>query len=224
MKTSIFILFFLCSFFVFSQNKENSYPKYFEDQFYVGVQYNTLLFRPEQIKNNGVPFGFQIGFLKDIPINKQRNIGFAIGAGYSYETLRPSLAIRKNNGIFEFEANEEFTDYKYTLHAVEFPLEFRWRTSTPTNANFWRIYTGASFLYNFKNSAELDVNNNAVRFNNISQLQKTNIALYTSIGYGTLNLHLKYYLKPTFTDNTTTTDNQKIDFGQLKIGVLFYIL
>jgi len=224
MNLKLSILFCVFPLFLMSQDKKDIYAKYYEDQFYVGLQYNTLIFKSDATKNNGVPFSFQFGFIKDVPFNKQRNLALGIGVGYGYETLRPSVSITDNNGFFEFKANKNLSNYKYTSHNLEVPLEFRWRTSTSTNSSFWRIYTGTSLVYSFSNKAELDSNTTPISFRNIDELQKVNYSLYTSLGYGSLNFHIKYYLKPIFKDSVRTLDAQKLGFHQLKIGVMFYIL
>ncbi len=197
---------------------------YFEDQFYVGVQYNLLLNAKNGIKNTGVPYSFEAGFIKDIPINKRRNIGFGLGVGYSYDILRPNIASTQTNENIDFAIDIENASYKYLTHNLEIPIEFRWRTSTPSKYNFWRIYTGASYITSFSNTVETTISGETNRFRNIDELRKNNYTLYTSIGHGVWNFHVKYYLKSPFKSTSTTTNNQPLNFNQLKVGVMFYIL
>lgn len=224
MKIAVFISSFLFSFCLFAQENLSNENKYYEDQFYVGLQYNSLIRSTKGIENNGVPYSFEAGFIKDIPFNQQRNIGLGLGIGYSYDVLRPSISITENNSKFEFAIDENATAYRYETHNLEVPFEFRWRTSTATTYSFWRIYTGASFIYSFKNEVSLNAKNASTSFSDIDALNKINYTLYSSIGYGTWNFHIKYYLKSPFKNTITTLDNQKLNFNQLKIGVMFYIL
>lgn len=226
MKTNIFVLFFLSSFFLSSQEKEQDvYEKYYEDQFYFGIQYNSLLNTKHGIDNIGVPYSFEAGFIKDIPFNKKRNIGIGLGFGYSYDILRPNISISSGeNNNYNVNINTKLGGSKYLSHNVEFPFEFRWRTSTAKTYNFWRIYTGASFIYSFKNKTEISSGNNTTTFTDINIFNTNNYTLYTSIGYGTWNFHLKYYLKSPFKNSITTTNGNTLEFNQLKIGVMFYLL
>lgn len=224
MKNRFFVIWILAPIFLFAQEKVGVDSKYFEDQFYVGIQYNNLLNKTNDLENNGVPYSFNLGFIKDIPLNKQRNIAFGLGFGYSYDVLRPSVSVVENNNGFDFEINKDFNNYRYSSHSLEFPMEFRWRTSTASKYSFWRIYTGGSFVYNFSNKVKLDVQSSNLSFSDLEALNKTNYTIYTSIGHGVLNFHIKYYLKPFFKETESTIDNKKISFNQLKIGVMFYIL
>ena len=45
---------------------------YREDQFYVGVTYNVLTNLPTGIGQNGFSSEISVGFLRDMPINKNR--------------------------------------------------------------------------------------------------------------------------------------------------------
>ena len=49
---------------------------YREDQFYFGVTYNLLGKMPQEMSQNGFSSGFHLGFIRDMPINKNRNITF----------------------------------------------------------------------------------------------------------------------------------------------------
>ena len=53
--------------------------KELEDQLYLSVTYSILNNKPATISQNGFSGGFSMGFIKDIPLNEQRNIGLAIG-------------------------------------------------------------------------------------------------------------------------------------------------
>ena len=53
------------------------HPKYREDQFYLGINFNLLLDFPEGVNQNGLSYGFQGGFIRDFPLNKACT--FALG-------------------------------------------------------------------------------------------------------------------------------------------------
>ncbi|MGY5351775.1 outer membrane beta-barrel protein [Wenyingzhuangia sp. IMCC45533] len=223
MKISASILLFFSFIFLHAQENQLIDDKYYEDQFYVGVQYNALLNTKNDIENIGVPYSFEAGFIKDFPLNKQRNMGFGLGIGYSYDILRPNITINDDDDI-ELNINSNIGSSRYLSHNLEIPLEFRWRTSTAQVYNFWRIYTGVSYIYSFSNKTELSSGGNTTTFTDIDIFNKTNYTLYTSVGYGTWNLHLKYYIRSPFKDSIRTTDNKPLNFNQLKIGIMFYIL
>ena len=215
-----FFFFLLCiPSLLIAQEKSFTDTNYYEDQLYVGIQYNSFITKTDGLENTGVPYSFELGFIKDMPLNKQRNIGLGLGVGYSFDVLRPNIAFRTNTDQFDFSIESPENDYRYTSHSIVIPFEFRWRTSTPTNDSFWRIYTGTSFVHRLSSKAEF--NNTTLDLNTLKTI---NYNIYTSIGYGTWNFHITYYLNSPFKDNIRTTDGKKLDFNQLKIGIMFYLL
>ncbi|WP_197505845.1 porin family protein [Urechidicola croceus] len=198
--------------------------KYLEDQIYIGLTYNILVDKPNEFNQNGLSGGVSIGFIKDIPLNEQRNLGFGIGLGYSFNANIQNLKIDELNGTTRFEtiASEDYNSNSLTIHSIEVPLEFRWRTSTAKNYNFWRIYTGLKFSYVFSNSSKYSDSNEKVLIKNINELDNFQYGLLFSAGYSTLNLRLYYGLKPIFKNATVSDEN--IDLRQFNVGVVFYLL
>lgn len=230
MKRIFFIFCLSFSFWGFAQEEEDFDDesvfideKYFEDQFYIGIQYSSLISN-YGVSNNGIPYGFEVGFIKDIPINKQRNLGFGLGVGYSYDVIRPNITITQNGDALDYNVSNDFSSYKYTSNNLEFPLEFRWRTSTARKISFWRVYTGGSLVYNLNNKAEFDTGTEDTSYTNLDSWNTINYTLYTSIGYGTWNFHIKYYLNSPFKDDVLSTSGGKLNFHPLKVGFMFYIL
>ena len=93
------LLFFLVgviSFSLYSQDiiKDSIVDtKYREDQFYAGVTYNLITKTPSGFNFKGVSGGIHFGFLRDMPINEQRNIAVAIGLGLSFYQYGQNLFI-----------------------------------------------------------------------------------------------------------------------------------
>ena len=90
-----FILIFI-SLDIFCQEIEKDSivdSKYREDQFYVGVNYNLVTNVPSDLKLKGVSGGIHFGFLRDIPINEQRNVAIALGLGFSFDRYGQTLFI-----------------------------------------------------------------------------------------------------------------------------------
>ena len=58
--------------------------KYLDDQIYLNLTYISLLNTPPPISQSGFSFGLGGGFIKDLPVNSRRNIGFGAGLGYGF--------------------------------------------------------------------------------------------------------------------------------------------
>lgn len=202
--------------------------KYREDQFYASVTYNLLEKKPNNVSQSGFSSGFHIGFIRDMPINKRRNIAVGIGVGLSTNSYNQNILISEENNALNYElinSDVTFSKNKFTTYLIEMPIEFRWRTSTATAYEFWRIYTGIKLGYVVYNSSKFRGLPNDIKLSNIDNFNNFQYGLTLSAGYSNVNFHLYYALNSIFNDDTKLTDSGEIvDMTAFKIGLIFYIL
>ena len=231
MKRS-FILVLLLLFFksAFSQEEPLSTvvdSLYREDQFYIGVTYNILGNKPEGLSQSGLSSGIHFGFIRDMPINENRNLAIGIGLGYSINSYNNNLLIEKNgNNNFSYsilDSNMNFSKNKFITQELELPIEFRWRSSTPTSYNFWRFYAGVKIGYLILDKYKFSGDSGAFNINNLEDFNRLKYGLTASFGYNTWNIYLYYGLNNVFKDSATINGNP-IDINILKVGLTFYIL
>jgi hypothetical protein len=200
--------------------------KYREDQFYIGVTYNIIQNRPSGVSQNNLSNGLHLGVIRDFPINKKRNKAIGIGLGYSYNSYFYNLkATETDNGIV-YEAigdDVSFSRNKIRTHIIELPIEFRWRTSTASTYQFWRIYGGFKAGYIFSGTSKFVSDNENLKFSN-SDLNKLQYGLTLSAGYNTWNFHVYYGLNKIFKDEAKTVDGESFEMSIIKVGLMFYIL
>ncbi|MBN4084975.1 PorT family protein [Flavobacteriaceae bacterium AH-315-B10] len=199
---------------------------YREDQFYFGITYNLLSNMPKDMSQNGFSSGFHLGFIRDMPINKSRTLAFGLGLGYSANSYNQNLLISKNQqGVFNYEIleNGTFNKNKFSIHLVEIPLEFRWRTSTADSYKFWRVYTGFKLGYVFATTSKYNSSLQNIKLKNIDNFNRIQYGLTLSFGYNTWNAYLYYALNPIF-KNEVKIDGKSININAIKIGLIFYIL
>jgi hypothetical protein len=200
---------------------------YKEDQFYAGITYNLLGKRADNIDQSGFSLGFHLGFIKDMPINKNRNVAIGIGFGYSANSYNQDLFINQddtgNSTYTVLEDSETYSKNKFSTHLIEIPLEFRWRTSTPKVYNFWRIYTGVKFGYTLINSSKYEGDLGRIKYTSNNDFNRFQYGLILSAGYNTWNIHVYYGLNPIFSEDVEI-DGRHLDFNAVKIGLMFYIL
>ncbi len=198
---------------------------YLEDQFYVGITYNFLLNKPKNVTQRNLSYGLQGGIIKDIPINRSRTKAIGIGFGYAfnsyYSTLLASETQNENNYTV-LDAETDFKRNKVETHMIEFPLEFRWRNSTPQAYKFWRVYAGAKVGYVLGGRSKFVSSSEKLSFYN-TDILKFHYGLTLNFGYNTFNVHAYYALNSLFKD-TTSVEGNHIDMKPLRIGLIFYIL
>ena len=202
--------------------------KYREDQFYLAVTFNLLLNRPEGMEQNGFSGGLHLGYIRDMPINKRRNLAIGLGAGYSMNTYNQNLLIgdsKTGDTTFEIiDSNRDYDKNWLSTYLVEFPLQLRWRTSTAKSNAFWRIYTGVQLSYIFAHKSNFQETGNQIINTDIPELERLKYAATFSFGYETFNFYFQYNLTPFFSAEAKTLDNQSIEINNFKLGLIFYIL
>lgn len=230
-KNLILILLSLCTFVAGygQEDEEEEYagdPLYREDQFYIGAGYNLATEVPSGFNISGLSGGIQLGFLRDMPVNERRNVAVAIGAGLTYDHYGQNLAITEQNGSTSFDilgSDVTFNSNRLTLAGVEVPVEFRWRSSTPSSYRFWRIYTGVRFGYIYYFNSKLKQSGDNVVLTSLPELDRFQMGISLSVGYNTVNFYGYYSVTPLFSD-ATTSGGENVGFKTLKLGLIFYIL
>ncbi|EJL65926.1 porin family protein [Flavobacterium sp. CF136] len=230
-------LFFSCLFLVsflnvFSQEaKTELLPQvkvdslYREDQFYFAVTYNLLVQAPAGLKQDKFSAGISLGFLRDMPINKDRTVAIATGLGLSYKNYYQNLTIQNVEGNLVYDVNsyDAFNSNKFRQYLVDLPIEFRWRNSTYESYKFWRIYGGIKFSYVFSDKSIFRDGENTYVVRNNPDVNKFQYGVYLSTGYNTWNVYAYYGLKPLF-KSAQTVNGENIDMRTMNIGLIFYIL
>lgn len=202
--------------------------QYREDQFYLGLTYNLLLNVPSAVNIRGLSGGIHFGYLRDMPLNEQRNIAIAVGAGLNFDVYGNTLFIGEtpqDETIFTILTNDEY-EYdtnRFTTAVIEAPIELRWRSSTAKKYAFWRVYAGFRVGYAYWYQAKFKQTDNEVTQTDIPEFNRIRLAATLSAGYNKVNFFASYSINPFF-DGAVTTDGQQLDFRVLKLGILFYIL
>ena len=199
--------------------------KYREDQIYFGVFYNSLINSPTDFNQNKFSSSINLGFIRDIPLNKSRNFGLGLGLGYSNSSFHNNLKFSNANNQLDSKivSNlDSFTKNKWVLNELELPFEIRWRTSTPENYKFWRIYFGlkTSYIISSKVKYESPSNNQTIRdlpFNNFQS------GFTLNAGNNTWNLGVYLGLKPLFDEEFAKNHINIKNIKQFKVGLIFYI-
>jgi hypothetical protein len=225
---------FLSFFKGFSQGNEFSIDTlhvkidslYREDQFYAGINYNSLLNKPAGLSQDKISFGFSAGFLRDMPVNKSRTVAIASGVGFSFNNYIQNMAITGSSsnpiyGIIPSTIN--YNKNRFEQLCVEVPIEFRWRTSTPEIYKFWRIYGGLKLSYLLLDKSVYIVDQTKVTIKNNKDFNDLLYGAYITAGYNTINLYAYYGLNSLF-KSSAKINNETIQMNTLSIGVMFYIL
>lgn len=201
--------------------------KYREDQFYVSVTYNLLGNKPDGVSQSGFSSGYHFGFIRDMPINKRRNLAIGVGLGISSNSYNQTLLISEGNDDFQYtvlnDSDIEYSKNKFTTYLIEFPIEFRWRTSTATDYDFWRIYAGLKLGYLLYNSSKFNSIEGDIRLSNIDSFNTFQYGLTLSAGYSNISFHLYYGLNDIFNEDAKI-NGQSIEMNSVRIGLMFYLL
>ncbi|MGB3591778.1 MAG: porin family protein [Nonlabens sp.] len=200
---------------------------YREDQFYIGLSFNLINDNGGGFSQNGFSGGLHLGFIRDMPLNKQRNLAIGLGAGLSTNVYNTNLYIGPQmEGITQYQLfndNLETGSNRFYTNLVEVPLQLRWRTSTPTRFTFWRVYAGFkfSYLFHFNSSSKVSLGNHSE--NDPTGLDRLRYAATLSIGNGSFNAFIDYNLNALI-DAPLASGIASIELQPIKIGIKFYLL
>ncbi|QJP34150.1 PorT family protein [Nonlabens sp. Ci31] len=232
---SLLLLFLLGTLSSVAQDKkqtENAIPSvvdslYREDQFYVGLSFNLITEQPRSFSQNGFSGGLHMGFIRDMPINKRRNLAIGVGLGVSTNTYNSNLFIGEEpSGETIFSIIDDSIDIdrnRFNTNLIEMPIQLRWRTSTPTNYSFWRIYAGVKFSYIYYYKAKYKSGGNSVIQTDIPELNRLRYAATLTLGHSSFNAFVQYDLITLFRKDALI-DNQRVNLQPIKFGIEFYIL
>jgi Outer membrane protein beta-barrel domain len=219
---------FLFPLLVFSQETPNFSEidsLYREDQFYVNITYNALNNKPKDVFQNSFSTGINIGFLRDFPINKKRTFAIAPGLGLSYNNYKENLLIDNLNGSLNYNTIPTGASYdknKLSLYFIDFPIEFRWRTSTFDSHKFYRVYAGFKVSYLFLSQSRYIDSNQSFKVDNNSDLDRFHYGVYLSTGYNSVNIYGYYGLNNFFKNGII--NGESIKLSTVNFGLIFYIL
>lgn len=202
--------------------------KYLEDQFYLGFTYDYFAAKARNVVQHNLSRGIHLGMLRDIPLNERRNMGFAVGLGYSYSLIYSNLVSFSVDNVRTYYIAENLSDLNINknyleMHTIEVPLEFRWRTSTAEKHKFARVYSGIRLGYVAGATSLYRHNELTSYFNNPDVEKKWHFKVFTVFGYNTWNFFVQYNLTPIF-KGVTTEDGTSLKSSVLQMGLMFYIL
>lgn len=194
-------------------------PYYREDQFYFAATHSLMVNESDEFQQNSISLGLNAGFLRDIPLTKDRNFSIAPGIGLAYLNLHNNLVVPQGNASIYF-VDSKFSGKIQNLYFLELPVEFRWRNSTMESHKFWRVYLGFKYSYLFKDTAVFPENNQSVRVKSNKNLSSSMFGVYLSTGFNTWNIYAYYGFTPFLKQNINLSNR----FNFLNIGLIFYIL
>jgi len=215
------LLFFLVILFYgwkVTSQKESLSTKYREDQFYISFGLQLQQENISGFKQNGFSNNFQVGFVRDIPLNSKGQAAIGLGIGYAYNQLISNLHFESmgNNAIFSIAEKEE---NRQTFSSLIIPLSFRFRTSLPDKTDFWRVYFGLKYQIKFSEhyhpfySKPFDSN----------FIRKNNTSIFLSMGYNTWNMFVESDLNSIYKSTAKLSDGSNLKLQTLKLGLIFFI-
>lgn len=193
---------------------------YREDHFYIGISHLHNMDTPEGYNQNKISLGFKAGFLRDIPISKNRKWAIAPGVGIALQNINNNLLVI-NPKTNDYLIEKTFNSNSQRYWALEIPLEFRWRSSTIGSHKFWRIYTGIKYSYIYSYYTNYSGYYGEISYKNDPNINKNLFTTYLATGFNTWNLQIGYTFTPFYKDNVGI---KNLGFKSLHLGLMFYIL
>jgi hypothetical protein len=216
MQKQHFLLLLIAS-FALAQSPADSL--YREDQIYVSIGYPLLIDTPEGLTQNKLSHTFSLGFIRDMPINSARNLAFGLGLGLNYNVVYTNLQFTDDIKTTTFVSGDVINQWNSV--DAEIPIELRWRSSTPTNYQFWRVYAGIVGHYSF--SANQVTKTSLIRDKITLPAQKFRLSFRINVGNNTWNLTYTHPIDSFFDFDKSTHNKSLSQLKTAKLGLVFYI-
>lgn len=216
MQKQHFVLLLIASFALAQSPADSSYR---EDQIYASIGYPLLIDTPEGLTQNKLSHTFSLGFIRDMPINSARNLAFGLGLGLNYNVVYTNLQFTDNMEATTFVSSDLINQWSSV--DAEIPLEFRWRSSTTANYQFWRVYAGVVGYYSL--SAKQRTRTALTESITSLSVQNFRLALRLNVGNNTWNLTYTHPIDSFFDFDKSAHNKSFNKLKTAKLGLIFYI-
>ena len=215
------LLFLLWASFASAQIKDSL--NYREDQVYIDLNFSLQPNSISDFKQNGFSRSVHLGVLRDYPISKMGDKAIAVGMGYGFVRLVNNINVEKSQQTFLYDipVAQRALRNVFSYHQLQLPVELRWRTSSPSEYAFWRVYLGYRLSYQFGAQYKPFFGRKFPLKNQLSELQHS---VGISLGFNTWNLRFDYSLTPLLKEDTRSINNKRLVLFPLQIGLIFYLL
>lgn len=208
----------------YSQESFEVYDRYREDQIYLGVSFLAIVRNQSDFFQRGVSSQFQFGIVRDMSISDDGSWAVGLGLGYSTSQFNSNL-LRVSNpeSGFSYRLEADVSPQNqmgYSFQSLEFPIELRWRNSSPLIYKFWRIYGGFKFLWNVTANFKQGNTKNSI----LGQVNRWSSEAFLNFGYNTWNFNLSYELSPVLGAIKVEQKDELLELRLFKIGLIFYLL
>ena len=205
----------------FTQSNESK-EDYREDQFYFGSSYFIQTQPLDEFKQNGFSGNFQLGFIRDFPLNDSSTKAIGIGFGYERNFFTSNIQPVESSSNIDYRiVVSRFLESKnkISFSSLVIPLEYRWRRSSIDQYKFWRIYSGFKLKKNFPLYSNPSYGSEIT----IDDVEDWTTSIYINAGYNTWNISLEYDLNPLL-KNKKTTNGENLNISFFRLGLVFYLL
>ena len=207
---------------------QRNFVHYLEDQVFFNVSYINIRHLYPGISQQGFSHAISFGFIRDIPVNLRRNLGFGLGFGYErdvyYQNLRISKEEQTGAITYQVLAPDDYINNAFVVKKLVFPIEFRYRNSTAERFRFFRIYTGMMLGYTVGAESHYETEKVALHYIKLSDIPNGwQYGLYLYAGYGELNGFVYYGLNDLFSPQVEIGGSH-VPMYDLKFGVMLSFL
>ena len=215
------LLFLLWASFASAQIKDSL--NYREDQVYIDLNFSLQPNSISDFKQNGFSRSVHLGVLRDYPISKMGDKAIAVGMGYGFVRLVNNINVEKSQQtyLYDIPLAQRALRNVFSYHQLQLPVELRWRTSSPSEYAFWRVYLGYRLSYQFGAQYKPFFGRKFPLKNQLNELQHS---VGISLGFNTWNLRFDYSLTPLLKEDILSINNRRLALFPLQIGLIFYLL
>ncbi len=204
------------------------FSHYLEDQVFFNLSYINIRHLYPGVSQQGFSHAVSFGYIRDIPVNLRRNLGFGLGFGYERDVYYQNLRIGKDeqtgNITYRVLNPGDYINNAFVVKKLIMPVEFRYRNSTAERFRFFRIYTGFLLGYTVGAESHYETEKVAVHYIKLTAIpSRWQYGVYVYAGYSELNGYVYYGLNDLFSKQVRV-GSEHAPMYDLKFGVMLSFL
>lgn len=187
-----------------------------QDMLLVDLNWDYLLGLESPVKQEWYGRGISLAGMYDHPLNKDGNVSFAFGVGFSSHNYYTNALVLRTDSVSSFTAVPDSikSKGKLSVNYFDIPVEFRFRTNANDKGYRWKIALGGRVGY-LLDAHEKTINAQDVKIKTYDypHITQWRYGVVARVGYGSMMLSAFYSLSTFFETGKSLTDQNALSVG-----------
>lgn len=189
-----------------------------QDMLLVDLNWDRLIGLQAPVKQKWYGRGISVALMYDYPLNRNGNVSFAIGGGFTSHNYYTNALVVKNTALNAMEFQVQPANIKdrgkISLNYVDVPVEFRFRTNEDNREHRWKLVVGGRVGYRVNvHEKIIDNKDFKIKLYDYPQTALFRYGPTLRFGYGAIMLTGYYSISTFFQSGKALKDMNALSLG-----------